>query len=72
VSILIRGARLVTEIDSYSGSVLVDDGRIVRIGRKIEPPPGAEVYEASTSGSISAGTSPQTSRARHGPRRSAG
>ncbi len=47
MSILIRGGRLVTEIDSYQGSILVEDGRISAVGRHIETPPGAEVCDAS-------------------------
>jgi dihydropyrimidinase len=47
VAILIQGARLVTEIDSYNGSVLVEDGRIARIGRKVDAPPGAEICDAT-------------------------
>ncbi len=47
MSILIRGGRLVTEIDSYEGSVLVEDGRIAAVGRHIEAPPDAELCDAS-------------------------
>ena len=47
MTILIEGGRLVTEIDSYGGSVLVEDERISMIGRDIEAPPGAEVYDAT-------------------------
>jgi dihydropyrimidinase len=46
VAILIEGGRLVTEIDSYGGSILVEDGRIAKVGRRIEAPPGAEVVDA--------------------------
>jgi dihydropyrimidinase len=46
VAILIEGGKLVTEIDSYHGSVLVEDGRIAKVGRRIEAPPGAEVVDA--------------------------
>jgi dihydropyrimidinase len=47
VAILIEGGRLVTEIDSYGASILVDDGRISKIGRRIEAPASAEVYDAT-------------------------
>lgn len=46
MAILIERARLVTAIDSFGGSVLVEDGRISAIGRKVEAPPGAEIYDA--------------------------
>ncbi len=44
---LIRGGRLVTEIDSYHADILIDDGRIARIGKGLATPDGAEVYDAS-------------------------
>lgn len=47
MAILIEGGKLVTEIDSYGGSILVEDGRISKIGRKVEAPPDAEIYDAS-------------------------
>lgn len=47
MAILIEGAKLVGEIDSYHGSILVEGGRISDVGRRLEPPPGAEVYDAS-------------------------
>ncbi len=47
MSVLITGGRLVTEIDSYHASVLVEDGRISAIGRDLAAPDGAEVVDAS-------------------------
>ena len=47
MNVLIQGGRLVTAIDSYEASVLVEDGRIARIGRDIEAPAGADVCDAS-------------------------
>jgi dihydropyrimidinase len=47
VSIFIMGGRLVTEIDSYEGSILIEDGRIAAVGRNLAPPPGAEICDAS-------------------------
>jgi dihydropyrimidinase len=47
MSVLIRGGRLVTAVDSYEASVLVEDGRIARIGRDIDVSDGADVYDAS-------------------------
>jgi dihydropyrimidinase len=47
VAILIEGGRLVTEIDSYGASILVDGDRISKIGRRIEAPASAEVYDAT-------------------------
>ncbi len=43
----IRGGRLVTEIDSFEANVLVEDGRIAEVGRGLEPPSDADVYDAS-------------------------
>jgi len=47
VSVFIKGAKVVTEIDSYYASILVEDGRIADIGSGLRPPDGAEVYDAS-------------------------
>jgi len=47
VTVLIEGGRIVTGVDSYRGSVLVQDGRIAKIGRHVEPPPDAEIYDAT-------------------------
>ena len=44
---LIRGGRLVTEIDSYDSDILIEDGRIAEIGKGLTPPDGAEVTDAS-------------------------
>ncbi|MFH1689355.1 MAG: amidohydrolase family protein, partial [Candidatus Eisenbacteria bacterium] len=44
---LIRGGRLVTEIDSYNADILVENGRIAKIGKGLATPDGAEVYDAS-------------------------
>ncbi|MDO8210192.1 dihydropyrimidinase [Conexibacter sp. CPCC 206217] len=45
--VLVRGGRIITEVDDYVADILVDEGRIVAIGRKIEPPAGTEVVEAA-------------------------
>ena len=47
LSTFIKGARLVTEIDSYEASILVEDGLVAATGRDIAPPAGAEIYDAS-------------------------
>ncbi len=47
MSVFLKGGRLVTEIDSYGASILIEDGRIAKIGRGLEPPDGVEVYDAS-------------------------
>lgn len=47
MSILIKGGRLVTAIDSYEGSVLVTDGRIAASGRNVEPPDDVDIVDAS-------------------------
>jgi dihydropyrimidinase len=47
VALLIKGGRLVTEIDSYNASVLVEDGRITKVGRDLAVPPGAEVLDVT-------------------------
>ena len=44
---LIRGGRLVTELDSYDADILCEDGRIAEVARGLEPPNDAEVYDAS-------------------------
>ncbi|MBN2565977.1 MAG: dihydropyrimidinase, partial [Candidatus Eisenbacteria bacterium] len=44
---LIRGGRLVTEIDSYEADVLIEDGRIVAVGRDMAAPADSEIYDAS-------------------------
>lgn len=44
---LIKGGRLVTEIDSYDSDVLVEDGRIAAVGRDLPVPAGCEVFDAS-------------------------
>jgi dihydropyrimidinase len=44
---LIKGGRLVTEIDSYRADVLVEDGSITGVGKDLKPPDGAEVHDAS-------------------------
>jgi dihydropyrimidinase len=47
LNFFIKNGRLVTEVDSYDGSVLVEDGRIAAVGRGLEPPEGAEIVDAS-------------------------
>jgi len=47
VSTLLRGGRLVTEIDSYESSILIEDGQIAAVARDIEPPDGVETYDAT-------------------------
>jgi dihydropyrimidinase len=47
VATLIESGRLVTGIDSYEASILVEDGRISQIGKGLEPPEGAERYDAA-------------------------
>jgi len=47
VKTLISGGRLVTEIDSYDSDILIEDGRITKIGTGLAPPDGAEVIDAS-------------------------
>lgn len=44
---LIRGGRLVTEIDSYNADILVEDGKIAKVGKDLDAPDGAAVYDAS-------------------------
>jgi dihydropyrimidinase len=46
VNVLIKNGRIVTEVDSYQGSVLVEDERIVAVGRSIEAPADAEIVDA--------------------------
>lgn len=47
MGVLIRGGRLVTAVDSYEASILVEDGRISQVGRALDAPPGGEVYDAT-------------------------
>ncbi|MBM3308478.1 MAG: dihydropyrimidinase [Candidatus Eisenbacteria bacterium] len=47
MALLITGGRLVTGIDSYHASVLVEDGRIAKVGRDLVAPPGAEVLDVA-------------------------
>jgi len=47
VKTLIRGGRLVTEIDSFTADILVEDGRIAEVGKGLTQPDGAEVCDAS-------------------------
>ncbi len=47
MALFIKGGRLVTAIDSYHASILIEDGRISAVGRELEAPAGAEVYDAS-------------------------
>lgn len=44
---LIKGGRLLTEIDSFDSDILVEDERIAEVGKGLEPPDDAEVYDAS-------------------------
>jgi dihydropyrimidinase len=46
VAILIKGGKLVTGIDSYTASILVENGRIAKIGRDLDVP-GADVVDAA-------------------------
>ncbi|MCD4689986.1 dihydropyrimidinase [bacterium] len=47
MTILIKGGRLVTAIDSYAADILVEDESIVAIGRDIDAPAGAELCDAT-------------------------
>lgn len=47
MAVLIRGGRLVTEIDTYEADLLVEDGLVSAVGRDLEVPAGAEVCDAS-------------------------
>ena len=44
---LIRGGRLVTEIDSYNADILIEDGKIAEIAKGLPEPDGGEIYDAS-------------------------
>jgi dihydropyrimidinase len=44
---LIKGGRLVTEIDSYHGSILIEDGKVAAVGRDVPEPEDAEVVDVS-------------------------
>ncbi len=46
MAILIKGGKLVTGIDSYTSSVLIENGLIAKVGRDIDAP-GAEVVDAA-------------------------
>ncbi len=47
MAVFIKGGKVVTEIDSYHASILVEDGKVAAVGRDLEPPDGAEIYDAS-------------------------
>jgi dihydropyrimidinase len=47
VAVLIRGGRLVTEVDTYEADLLVEDGVVSAAGRGLGAPAGAEVCDAS-------------------------
>lgn len=47
MSLLIRGGEIVTGSERYHADIFCADERITRIDRAIEPPPGAEVIDAS-------------------------
>jgi len=47
VAIFIHGGRLVSAVDSFDASILVEDGRIAAVGQDLDPPPGAEICDAS-------------------------
>ena len=47
MAILIKGGRLLTEIDSYLADVLVADGRIAEVGKNLAVPDDAEICDAS-------------------------
>ena len=47
MAMLITGGRIVTAIDSYPGSVLIEDGRVAAIGADVRPPAGAEIVNAT-------------------------
>lgn len=46
MAILIKGGKLVTGIDSYTASILIESGRIAKIGRDLDVP-GADVVNAA-------------------------
>ncbi|MBD3348880.1 MAG: dihydropyrimidinase [Candidatus Eisenbacteria bacterium] len=47
MSTFITGGRLVTEVDSYEASLLVEDGLIQAVGRDLAPPDDAEIYNVA-------------------------
>lgn len=44
---IIRNGRIVTAVDDYIADLLIDDGRIVAIGRSLNANPGVEVIDAT-------------------------
>ncbi|ABE42644.1 dihydropyrimidinase [Polaromonas sp. JS666] len=44
---IIRNGRIVTAVDDYIADLLIDDGRIVAIGRSLNADPGVEVIDAT-------------------------
>ena len=42
-----RNGRIVTAVDDYTADLLVDDGRIVAIGRSLDAGPDAAVIDAT-------------------------
>lgn len=47
MAVLIRGGRLVTEVDSYDADLLVDAGVIAEIGPGLKAPDDVDVYDAA-------------------------
>lgn len=43
---LIKGGKLVTGVDSYTASILIENGRITKVGRDLDAP-GADVVDAA-------------------------
>jgi dihydropyrimidinase len=60
MSILIRGGTVVNHDHSRRADVLIDDGRIVAVGEKLEAPGGAEVIDAGGLYVMPGGIDPHT------------
>ena len=45
--LLVRGGRVITEIDDYVADILIDSGRIVAIGHELDAPADTEMIDAS-------------------------
>ncbi|HTN95527.1 MAG TPA: dihydropyrimidinase, partial [Nordella sp.] len=60
MSILIRGGTVVNHDHSRRADVLIDDGRIVAVGEKLEAPAGAEIIDAGGLYVMPGGIDPHT------------
>lgn len=47
MAIFIKGGKLVTAVDSYAGSILIEDGTVAAVGPDVKPPAGAEIVDAA-------------------------